>query len=105
MPKGYLVFTKSGKTAHSLSALRPPVSIFAFTDNRTIADKLLLSYNVFPFIISFNGNKDTLTMIKECSDFLKGERLIKKGDWVVIVSGDNIGVKGSTNNVRVSIVE
>ncbi len=104
MPQGFLVFTKSGQTSFSLSSFRSEVPIFAFTDNETIRDRLLLSYNTIPFEMTFKGQKRVEETIKKAVSKLKKESGIKKGDKLIVVSGDDIGVRGSTNNIRVTEV-
>ncbi len=101
-PAGYLVFTKSGQTAFSLSSFRPDLPIFAFTDNRTVMDKLLLAYGVRSFQIKFDDQKKVMETIHQAIETLKKSGQVEKGDKLIIVSGDNIGVKGSTNNIRIT---
>ncbi len=101
-PAGYLVFTKSGRTAFSLSVFRPNLPIFAFTDNPTVMDKLLLGYGVDSFQIEFDEQKKVMETIDQAIAILKEKNVVKDKDKLIIVSGDNIGVKGSTNNIRIT---
>lgn len=105
LPKGFIVFTVSGSTAFSLASFRPGPPIFAFSENKTVMDKLLLSYNTTPFYIDFGQQKRAEEMIKEALNKLKRANKVETGDKLVVVSGDNIGVRGSTNNIRISIVD
>jgi len=104
-PPGYLVFTKSGRTAFSLSAFRPSLPIFAFTDNQTVMDRLLLGYNISSFQIEFDSHQRVKKTIDEAIEVLKSSGVIDPGENLIIVSGDNIGVKGKTNNIRITQVE
>ncbi len=67
-------------------------------------DRLLLSHNTTPFYIDFDQKKKPEEMIKEAIEKLKQQDRVKAGDKLVVVSGDNIGIRGSTNNIRISIV-
>lgn len=103
-PAGYLVFTKSGQTAFSLSSFRPDLPIFAFTDNPTVMGKLLLGYGIDSFNIGFDDQRGVIDTIKLAIETLKKKKEVNKGDKLIIVSGDNIGVKGGTNNIRITEV-
>ncbi len=100
-PVGYLVFTKSGQTAFSLSSFRPKLPIFAFTDTEAVMDKMLLGYNILSFKIDFGREETAKETISRAIDILHQEGEVKSGDKLIIVSGDNIGVKGATNNIRI----
>ncbi len=101
-PAGYLVFTKSGQTAFSLSAFRPKLPIFGFTDTESVMDKMILGYNIQSFKIDFGREETAKETINRAIDILQQEKEIKTGDKLIIVSGDNIGVKGATNNIRIT---
>ncbi len=103
-PAGYLVFTKSGQTAFSLSSFRPDLPIFAFTDNPTVMGKLLLGYGIDSFDIDFSDQRSVIDTINLAIGALKKKNEVDQGDKLIIVSGDNIGVKGGTNNIRITEV-
>jgi pyruvate kinase len=41
-------------------------------------------------------------MIDNACYLAKSEKIVKKGDYVVITAGAPIGVSGSTNNLRIA---
>ncbi len=51
-----VAITRGGKTARVLSALRPPVPIFAATDQQHIAQRLTLSWGVMPVLTDLSGD-------------------------------------------------
>ncbi len=101
LPKGFLVFTKSGRTGFSLASFRPRTPIFAFTDSETVMDRLLLAYNITPFKMDFKNQETVREAIKKASSELKKRGEIEKGDKLVVISGEHVGVKGSTNSIRI----
>jgi len=48
--------TRGGKTARVLSALRPPMPIYAATDNERVAQRLTLSWGVMPVLTDLQGD-------------------------------------------------
>jgi pyruvate kinase len=51
-----VALTRGGKTARVLSALRPPVAIYAATDQRQVAQRLTLSWGVMPVLTDLSGD-------------------------------------------------
>ena len=41
-------------------------------------------------------------MIENACELAKKEKIVRKGDYVVITAGAPIGVSGSTNNLRIA---
>jgi pyruvate kinase len=50
-----VAITRGGKTARVLSALRPPVPVFAATDQTNVAQRLVLSWGVVPWLTELQG--------------------------------------------------
>jgi pyruvate kinase len=48
--------TRGGKTARVLSALRPPVPVYAATDDGRVAQRLALSWGVAPVLTELGGD-------------------------------------------------
>ena len=51
-----VAITRGGKTARVLSALRPPVPIYAATDQPAIARRLALAWGVVPVLADLSGD-------------------------------------------------
>ena len=83
-----VAYTHSGETVNFLSGYRPDCPIIGITDRKRTFNKLSLSHNVMPIFIEEQGNiDDILEMgIKK----LEKQKIIKKGDIVVIAGGNKI---------------
>ena len=101
-PVAFIVLTESGKTATLFSATRPELPILAFTQSEYVARSLSLSWGVESFTFTFETTVDG--SVKEIVNHLVKSRIIKKGDSVIVVSGQNIGVAGQTDSLRIITV-
>ena len=79
---------------------RPAVPIIGLSPDRLTARQLALIWGVHSIHAlepkSFSG------MIDNACYLAKTEKIVKKGDYVVITAGAPIGVSGSTNNLRIA---
>ena len=73
--KAIFVITRSGYMAHLVSALRPNVPIFAFTNETSVRRKLQILWGVNPFKINFSSNPQKTT------DTAKKAFLAKNPEW------------------------
>lgn len=97
--KFIVVFTQSGSTALLISKLRPPVPIIAFTPHEEIMRRMTLYWGVIPKIMKPIENTDE--MIDEVERVMLSERLARKGDILIILSGAPIYKKGTTNLMKI----
>jgi len=93
-----VVFTTSGASARLISRFRPPVPIYAFTQNECIARQLSISFAVEPILAP--DVKSTDQMLLQMEHILVNSGCLKPGDNVVFVAGQPIGRKGSTNLIK-----
>lgn len=79
-----LVMSRSGRTARAVSACRPSVPIHAFTETEQAQRRMLLLWGVTPHIriLSDDPNKTVQAAI----DLMQKEKILKKGQRVVVVS-------------------
>jgi pyruvate kinase len=95
-----VVETKSGATALHLAAERTDIPMIAVTSDTRTAQQLAIVY----------GNKtyvrpdDKLAAVK-ITDWLRQNKLFKKGDIVVTASGRYPGVVGTTDTIKVRVLE
>ncbi len=95
--------TKSGATAHNVSKFRPAAPILAITPEESVACKLQLVWGVTPLVVE---QKSTTTQtFAAAMDTAKALDLLKQGDLVVQTAGTHTGVSGSTDLVKVGIVD
>lgn len=80
-----IVATKSGRSARLLSRLRPEIPIWAFTNDSAVAHQLNLSFGVFP--LQVKRKLDPNNLATHATDVVKKMKLIKKGQYVLVMAG------------------
>jgi pyruvate kinase len=95
---GLAVGTATGASARLLARHRPPVPIYAFTLSETVARQLSVVYGVHPVMIYSIDSTDG--MIQEMERLLLETGRAKPGDHVVFVAGQPVGLRGSTNMLK-----
>ena len=96
----YLVtFTQSGQSARSLSRLRTPIPMLAFTPLESTRRQLALSWGVQAYRVPEVRHTDD--MVWQVDQVLQSARLAELGDELVIVAGMPPGTPGSSNLLRV----
>ncbi|MBI3601020.1 MAG: pyruvate kinase [Nitrospinae bacterium] len=93
-----VVFTQSGSTALLVSKQRPTMPIIAYTPYENIMRRLNLYWGVMP--ITMGLIEDTDGLIREMDRNLLSNKLVKRGDSVIILMGMPISVKGVTNMMK-----
>lgn len=97
--KGYIVFTESGKSAQVLSRFRPNLPIFAFSRHEETVRKLALSFGVDAFYADLS--QDPIQNTKNALHTLKEDRGLNKGDKLIVIFGNNVGVPESNNTLSI----
>lgn len=94
--------TTSGYTARMISRYRPSSPIVAVTTDPQVMRKLELMWGVIPLL----GAKmvDTDQMISAAVNAAVEHGVIKGGDLVVITAGVPVGVRGTTNLIKIHTV-
>lgn len=95
--------TATGSTARMIARHRPPIPVYAFTDNARIVPQLSLLWGTRAFAIPFQ--RDTDQGVHLVHRILKEQGLVKRGDLVVITAGMPLPAKGRTNMVHASRIE
>ncbi len=97
-----LVASMSGDMARLVSRYRPELLIVAITSNERVERQLSLSWGVLSFCLP------RCSTVKEFVDrsikFLKKKRLIKKGEKIVVIAGESIGLNDSANLVEIRTI-
>lgn len=96
--KAIVAFTHSGRTAQLISKYRPQISTIAFTSHLPIKQAMSLYWGVIPKYMPVIENTDEL--IEQVDRILLKERIVSKGDLLVIALGAPVYVKGSTNLLK-----
>jgi len=98
--KAIVAETKSGDTALQIATRRPNVPLIAVTDDTRTAQQLALVYDVKSYVRPV----DRLAAVK-LTDWLRQNRVLHKGDIVVTASGRQPGVVGTTDTIKVRMLE
>ncbi len=98
--KAIIAETSSGQTARSLASFRPPVPIIAITHNQATYQQMALLWGCK----SFYADSPKEAAAKVIAQLKKAGN-IKRGEAVVIASGQRPGVSGETDTVRVEVVK
>lgn len=92
--------TKSGATARQIAARRPQTAIIAVTDEARTAQQLCLVYDVKSYVRPAGHDA-----AEKLTDWLRKNDVLETGDVVVTVSGKHPGVVGTTDTIKVRVLE
>lgn len=95
--------TESGSTARWVSRLRPLQPILALSRHSSTVRRLTLCWGVYPMLVS--DWKDTDDMLERAKEIPKELGWVSHGDKIVIIAGVPISIPGTTNLIKVEIVE
>lgn len=98
-----ITVTKSGHTARMVSKFRPNCPIIAAAIDQTVWRQLALSWGVYPIMSEVKASTDIL--FDHVIERALETKLIDNGDLVVITGGVPLDVSGTTNVLKVQIVE
>ncbi|MBM4136816.1 MAG: pyruvate kinase [Nitrospira sp.] len=96
--KALVAFTQSGFTAILLSKFRPRIPIIALTPDENIKNRVSLYWGVTPKIMKLPATTDE--MVTGIEKSLLEERIVKKGDSIVITSSSPLSLQGKTNFMK-----
>ncbi|OHE60595.1 MAG: pyruvate kinase [Thermodesulfovibrio sp. RBG_19FT_COMBO_42_12] len=96
--KVIVAFTRSGSTARLVSKFRPGIPIIAYTPDKKIKNRMCFYWGVTPKIMRLLATTDE--MIIEVEKSLVKERIVKKGDRIVIISSSPLSTLGKTNFMK-----
>ncbi|MCX8117363.1 MAG: pyruvate kinase [Desulfobacterota bacterium] len=98
-----VVPTESGSTARWVSRLRPRQPILALSRHYSTVRSLNLCWGVYPILVS--DWRDTDDMLERAKQVPKKIGMASKGDRIVIIAGVPISIPGTTNLIKVEVVE
>jgi len=101
--KAILVASATGHTGRLVSRVRPELPIFVGVESIRAGRHLCLSWGVRPFLLPISRSIEAL--LKSFMSFVKKHKMVKKGDRVVVVTGEPLGRPGSTNLLEVKEVK
>jgi pyruvate kinase len=101
--KGILVASMSGGTGRLVSRHRPELPIYVATDHERVLRQLNLSWGVVPFVLPRCRTVEEL--VERSVAFLKRKKQIAKGEKIIVVAGEPVGVSGGVNLVEIRNVK
>lgn len=101
-PKGFLVFTHSGRTARLISRYRPKIPVYAFTSEELVRDQLTLNFGVFPFLEQVTREGEVKKVdVASTLEYLKNKSYVEQGDSLIVLHGDVWAIEGGTSTIKV----
>ena len=94
--------TSSGHTARMVSKCRPKCPIIATTNDERVMRRLALTWGVYPVKSEIAGNTDEV--IENAIEVSKNAEYINNGELVVITAGVPVGISGTTNLIKVHVI-
>jgi pyruvate kinase len=101
--KAILAPTVSGQTARTIARFRPGCLIVAVTPNPIIQRQLVLVWGVYPILAP--RAKDTDQVLREAVEAAQRHGYVREGDVIVITGGSMGYDAGTTNLMKVHLVE
>lgn len=98
--KAIVAETKSGATAIEIAARRPETALIAVTNDVRTAQQLALVYDVKSYIRPADPQAAS-----KLTDWLRENDVLRSGDVAVLVSGRDPGVVGTTDTIKVRVLE
>jgi pyruvate kinase len=98
--KAIVAETKSGATALQLAARRPERSIVAVTSDDRVANQLAIVYGTKSYV-----RPDDKFQATKLTNWLQQKKVLNKGDIIVTASGQHPGVVGTTDTIKVRVIE
>jgi pyruvate kinase len=92
--------TKSGSMAIKIASRRPKYPVIAVTSTERVAQQLALVHGVKSYV-----RPDDKKAAAKLTNWLQQNQVLKAGDMVVTVSGRYPGVVGTTDTIKVRILE
>ena len=101
--KAILVVTKSGFSARMISRYRPGCAIIGCTIDKKVCRQLHLSWGVKPILLGEEW--EVFVLIDRAISAGKARGFLENGDIAVITAGVPIGRSGTTNMLKVQLVD
>jgi pyruvate kinase len=92
--------TKSGATAQQIATRRPDIPVIAVTSEVRTLQQLALVYGVKSYIRPVDPHA-----AEKLTAWLQDHKVLSRGDIVVTVSGQYPGVVGTTDTIKVRVLE
>lgn len=101
--KAIITVSRSGRSARMISRYRPGCDIIGCADSERVWRQLALSWGVTPVLLA--EKSEIFELFDHAVDICKNHNLLKSDDIAVITSGVPIGISGTTNIIKVEVIE
>lgn len=98
--KAIVAETKSGATAINISARRVSIALIAVTSDRRTANQLAIVFGVRAYVRPVDKRA-----AMKLTDWLRDNKVFNKGDMVVSASGKYPGVVGTTDTIKLRMLD
>ena len=95
--------TKSGRTVQDVSKYRPACPIIGGSTSEKVCRQLNLAWGVIPMLVEEKETADEL--YDHTVETAVKAGILEKGDITVLTAGVPLGVSGTTNMIKVSVVD
>ncbi|MGB0514163.1 MAG: pyruvate kinase, partial [Wenzhouxiangellaceae bacterium] len=95
-----VALTESGSTAQWLSRVRSPAPIIALSPNRASLRRMRLFQHVFPLFFT-SESIETADVTRAAIERVVEAGLVQRGRRVIFTLGDQMGVEGGTNVMKI----
>lgn len=92
--------TKSGATALQIAAFRSDVPQIAVTSSARVAQQLSIVFGIQSYVMP-----DSSVVATKLSNWLQRNKIMKKGDVIVTASGRHPGVVGTTDTIKIRMLD
>jgi pyruvate kinase len=101
--KAIVVSSSTGTTGRLISRVRPPLPVYVGTHSTIVGRQLCLSWGLNPFLIT--PKKTIEELVATFLSYVKKSKLVKKGDKIILITGEPVGRVGATNMLEVKEVK
>lgn len=98
--KAIVAETKSGATALQLAARRPKEPLIAVTSDRRVANQLAIVFGTKAYV-----RPDDKFAATKITNWLRKNHVLNSGDMIVTASGRYPGVVGTTDTIKLRVLE
>lgn len=98
--RAIIALTESGSTAQWLSRVRSPAPIIALSPNRASLRRMRLFQHVYPLFFATN-EIEPVALAEQAVAHVVAAGLVDAGDRVLLTLGDQFGLEGGTNTLKI----
>lgn len=98
--KAIISITESGRTPLLMSRMKTGIPIYALSSRQKTLRRVCLYRDVYPVYFSFE-NVNNNNVYSKVIELMKSLDCIERGDKILVTCGDFVGVRGSTNTLKI----